>query len=109
MDILTGVRHMRPDETRTGDETMTTAKIQAAGTKLAKRQQFLAKLQAFADTLDINEARVEIGSGSWDMAVVWLKWRPIGSDRVRSAACGLVEHGIRYVTKQMKDVEASLL
>jgi hypothetical protein len=75
----------------------------------AKGNEMLTKLQAFADTLDLNEARVEIGTHDFDRDVVWLKWRAIGCDRVRSMACGLTKHGIRYIKKQMKEVEASLV
>jgi hypothetical protein len=74
-----------------------------------KGNEMLTKLQAFADTLDLNEARVEIGTHDFDRDVVWLKWRAIGCDRVRSMACGLTKHGIRYIKKQMKEVEASLV
>jgi len=66
------------------------------------------KLQEFANTLDINEARVEIGTCDHDRGVVWLKYRRIGCDRINSMACGLAEHGIRYIKRQMKDFEASL-
>jgi hypothetical protein len=66
------------------------------------------KLQAFANTLDINEARVEVGTHDHDRGVVWLKYRRIGCDRINSMACGLVEHGIRYIKRQMKEFEASL-
>jgi hypothetical protein len=70
--------------------------------------QLTAKLQAFAKTLDINDVRVAIGTTDWDRNVVWLQWRAIGCDRIRSRACGLTTHGIRYIKKQMREVEASL-
>ena len=73
-----------------------------------KTADLLTKLQAFADTLDINEARVEIGTHDFDRDVVWLKWRAIGCDRIRSMACGLTTHGIRYIKRSMKEFEASL-
>jgi hypothetical protein len=73
-----------------------------------KGNEMLAKLQAFADTLDINEATVEIGTHDHDRGVVWLKYRRVGCDRINSIACGLVEHGIRYVKRQMREFEASL-
>lgn len=74
----------------------------------ATATSLLAKLQAFADTLDINEARVVIGECDHDKNVVWLKYRAIGCDRIRSMACGLTTHGIRYIKKSMKEFEASL-
>ena len=74
----------------------------------ATQTSLLAKLQAFADTLDINEARVVIGECDHDKNVVWLKYRAIGCDRIRSMACGLTTHGIRYIKKSMKEFEASL-
>ncbi len=87
----------------TGNDTNT------KGTTMnATKTNLLAKLQAFADTLDINEARVEIGTHDNDRDVVWLKWRAIGCDRIRSMACGLTTHGIRYIKKNMKEFEASL-
>jgi hypothetical protein len=74
----------------------------------ATATNLLAKLQAFADTLDINEATVVIGECEHDKNVVWLKYRAIGCDRIRSMACGLTTHGIRYIKKSMKEFEASL-
>lgn len=72
----------------------------------AKTAELIAKLQAFADTLDIHRARIEIGTSSYDRDVVWLKWNAYGLSRDRSRACGLTKHGIRYIKKQMKEVEA---
>ena len=63
-----------------------------------------AKLQAFADTLDINEARVEIDSKN----LVWLTYRRIGCDQPSSFPAGLMHHGIRYIKGQMKRFEATL-
>lgn len=74
-----------------------------------KTADLLTKLQAFADTLDINEARVVIGTSDYDGKVVWLKYRAIGCDRIRSMACGLTTHGIRYIKRSMKEFEASLV
>lgn len=74
----------------------------------ATKTNLLAKLQAFADTLDINEARVVIGECDHDKNVVWLTYRRIGCDRVNSIACGLVKSGIRRITDRMKEFEASL-
>jgi len=70
--------------------------------------QLTAKLQAFAKTLDINDVRVAIGTTDWDRNVVWLQWRAIGCDRIRSRACGLTTHGIRYIKSQMVEVQDSL-
>jgi len=87
----------------TGNDTNT------KGTTMnATKTSLIEKLQAFADTLDINEARVVIGECDHDKNVVWLKWRAIGCDRIRSMACGLTTHGIRYIKKSMKEFEASL-
>lgn len=87
----------------TGNETNT------KGTTMnATKTSLIEKLQAFADTLDINEARVVIGECDHDKNVVWLKYRAIGCDRIRSMACGLTTHGIRYIKKSMKEFEASL-
>jgi hypothetical protein len=72
-----------------------------------KTAELLAKLQAFADTLDINEATVEIGTRA-DRGVVWLKYRRIGCERVFNRSCGLTSHGIRYIKRQMKEFEASM-
>jgi hypothetical protein len=74
----------------------------------ATQTSLLAKLQAFADTLDINEARVVIGECDHDKNVVWLTYRRIGLDRVSSKACGLTHHGIRYIKSCMKEFEESL-
>ena len=74
----------------------------------AKNNEMLAKLQAFADTLDIYRARVEIGTCDYDRNVVWLKWEARGMTRIRSRACGLTNHGIRYIKRCMKEVEASI-
>jgi hypothetical protein len=71
-----------------------------------KTADLLAKLQAFADTLDINEATVEIGTHDHDRGVVWLKYRRIGCER--AFPCGLISHGIRYIKRQMKEFEASI-
>ena len=79
-----------------GDETMNAADL-------------IAKLQAFADTLDINEARVVIGECQHDKNVVWLTYRRIGCDRTNSIACGLVKSGIRRIKDRMKEFEASLV
>ena len=87
----------------TGNDTNT-----KGATMNATKTSLIEKLQAFADTLDINEARVEIGAHDFDRDVVWLKWRAIGCDRIRSMACGLTKHGIRYIKKNMKECEASL-
>ena len=73
-----------------------------------KTADLLAKLQAFADTLDINEATVEIGTHDHDRGVVWLTYRRIGCERVFSRSCGLTSHGIRYIKRQMKEFEASI-
>jgi hypothetical protein len=74
----------------------------------ATKNNLLAKLQAFAQTLDINAAHVVIGTHDFDRDVVWLRWRAIGCDRIRQSPCGLTKHGIRYIKKNMKEVEASL-
>lgn len=88
----------------TGNDTNT------KGTTMnATKTSLIEKLQAFADTLDINEARVVIGECDHDKNVVWLKYRAIGCDRIRSMACGLTTHGIRYIKKSMKEFEASIL
>jgi len=68
----------------------------------------IATLEKFVDTLDINDARIAIGTTDWDRDVVWLQWRAIGCDRIRSRACGLLHHGIKYIKSQMREVEASL-
>ena len=73
-----------------------------------KTADLLSKLQAIADTLDINEARVVIGQCDHDKNVVWLTYRRIGCDRVSSIACGLVKSGIRRITARMKEFQASL-
>jgi hypothetical protein len=73
-----------------------------------KQADLIAKLQAFAGTLDINDARVDVGTTDWDRDVVWLKWRAIGCERIRSRQCGLTTHGIRYIKQQMKEVESRL-
>ena len=73
-----------------------------------KAAELLAKLQAFADTLDINQASVVFGECDHDKNVVWLTYRRIGCDRVSSKACGLTHHGIRYIKARMKEFEASL-
>ena len=73
-----------------------------------KGHEMVAKLQAFADTLDINEARVVIGECDHDKNVVWLTYRRIGCDRVSSISCGLTKSGIRRITARMKEFEASL-
>lgn len=74
----------------------------------ATATNLLAKLQAFADTLDINEATVVIGECEHDKNVVWLTYRRIGCDRVNSISCGLVKSGIRRIKDRMKEFEASL-
>jgi hypothetical protein len=76
---------------------------------IATQASLLAKLQAFADTLDINEARVVIGECDHDKNVVWLTYRRIGLDRVSRQACGLTHHGIRYIKSCMKEFEESLV
>ena len=87
----------------TGNDTKT------KGTTMnATKTSLLAKLQAFADTLDINQARVVFGECDHDKNVVWLTYRRIGCDRVSSQACGLTHHGIRYIKARMKEFEASL-
>ena len=80
----------------------------AANNTNSKGTDMIAKLQAYADTLDINEATIEIGTTDHDRDVVWLKYRRIGCDQPSSIACGLVQHGIRYIKRQMKEFEASL-
>jgi hypothetical protein len=73
-----------------------------------KTAEMLAKLQAFADTLDIYRARVEIGTCDHDRNVVWLLWEAHGMERIRCRSCGLTDHGIRYIKQRMKEVEASI-
>jgi hypothetical protein len=86
----------------TGNDTNT------KGTAMnATKANLLAKLQAFADTLDINAARVEIGENADDKNVVWLCFRCIGCDPEKIAV-GLVKSGIRRIKGRMKDFEASL-
>jgi hypothetical protein len=74
-----------------------------------KTAELIAKQQAFADTLDIYRARVEIGACDHDRDVVWLLWEAHGMERIRSRACGLTSHGIRYIKRCMKEVEASIV
>lgn len=89
---------------------MTGHDTNAKGTTMTatKTAELLAKLQDFASTLDINAARVEIGTHDHDRNVVWLCYRAIGCERERRAACGQTTHGIRYVKRCMKEFEASL-
>ena len=74
----------------------------------ATKTSLIEKLQAFADTLDINEARVVVGECDHDKNVVWLTYRRIGCDRVSSISCGLTKSGIRRIKARMKEFEASL-
>lgn len=87
----------------TGNDTNTKGK-----TMNATKTSLTEKLQAFADTLDINEARVVIGECDHDKNVVWLTYRRVGCDQISSIACGLVKSGIRRITARMKEFEASL-
>ena len=73
-----------------------------------KQADLVAKLQTFAETLDIYRARVEIGTHDHNRDVVWLVWEAYGMQRVRRHSCGLTTHGIRYIKKQMKEVESKL-
>jgi len=75
----------------------------------AKTADLLARLQAYADTLDIYRARVEIGTCDHDRDVVWLLWEARGMERIRSRGCGLTNHGIRYIKSRMKEIEASIV
>jgi hypothetical protein len=74
----------------------------------SKQADLVTKLQAFAGTLDIYRARVEIGTNDHNRDVVWLVWEAYGMQRVRRHACGLTSHGIRYIKKCMKEVESKL-
>jgi len=69
----------------------------------AKGNEMVAKLQAFADTLDINEARINEVEGG-----VFLQFRLHGEDFERSRYLGLATLGIRKIKAAMKEVEASL-
>jgi hypothetical protein len=68
-----------------------------------KGNEMVAKLQAFADTLDINEARINEVEGG-----VFLQFRLHGEDFERSRYLGLATLGIRKIKVAMKEVEASL-
>jgi hypothetical protein len=63
----------------------------------------VAKLQAFADTLDINEATVKEVDGG-----MFIEFRLHGEDCGRFRYLGLATEGIRKITAAMKEVEASL-
>ena len=68
-----------------------------------KGTQMVAKLQAFADTLDINEATVKVVDGG-----VFIEFRLHGEDCGRFRYLGLATEGIRKIKAAMKEVEASL-
>ena len=68
-----------------------------------KGNQMVAKLQAFADTLDINEATVKEVEGG-----VFIEFRLHGEDCGRFRYLGLATDGIRKIKVAMKEVEASL-
>jgi len=68
-----------------------------------KGTQMVAKLQAFADTLDINEATVKEVEGG-----MFLEFRVHGEDCGRFRYLGLATEGIRKIKAAMKEVEASL-
>jgi hypothetical protein len=68
-----------------------------------KGNEMLAKLQAFADTLDINEATVKEVEGG-----MFIEFRLHGEDCGRFRCLGLATEGIRKIKAAMKEVEASL-
>jgi hypothetical protein len=68
-----------------------------------KGNEMVAKLQAFADTLDINEATIKEVEGG-----VFLEFRRHGEDCGRFRYLGLATDGIRKIKAAMKEVEASL-
>ena len=68
-----------------------------------KGTQMVAKLQAFADTLDINEATVKEVEGG-----MFIEFRLHGEDCGRFRYLGLTTEGVRKIKAAMKEVEASL-
>jgi hypothetical protein len=68
-----------------------------------KGNEMVAKLQAFADTLDINEATVKEVEGG-----MFIEFRLHGEDCGRFRYLGLATEGIRKIKAAMKEVEASL-
>jgi hypothetical protein len=63
----------------------------------------VAKLQAFAGTLDINEATVKQVEGG-----VFIEFRLHGEDCGRFRYLGLATDGIRKIKAAMKEVESQL-
>lgn len=68
-----------------------------------KTADLLTKMQAFADTLDINEATVKEVEGG-----VFIEFRLHGEDCGRFRYLWLAPDGIRKIKVAMKEVEASL-
>jgi hypothetical protein len=68
-----------------------------------KGNEMVAKLQSFADTLDINEATIKEVEGG-----VFIEFRLHGEDCGRFRYLGLATDGIRKIKAAMKEVEASL-
>jgi len=68
-----------------------------------KTADLLTKLQAFADTLDINEATIKQVEGG-----MFIEFRLHGEDCGRFRYLGLATDGIRKIKAAMKEVEASL-
>jgi hypothetical protein len=68
-----------------------------------KQADLIAKLQAFADTLDINEATVKEVEGG-----MFIQFRLHGEDCGRFRYLGLATDGIRKIKLAMKEVELQL-